>query len=177
MIGFRVPDNRAFFDSAAVMSRVAPAKRKVLSKGGAYIRQTARGSIRKGKKPSRPGQPPRNQSGILKRFLFFAYDFAAESVTVGPAKTNQVFLSDDGKPVSGTVPGILEAGGAITVIESRNPWTGKWNRADLRYKTGKGQGGWERRTRRVPVEARPFMAPALAKNQSKLAAMWRNALN
>src|SRR5690606_6172596 len=47
-----------FFDRKAVTSRVDKATRKVLSRFGAFVRRTARSSIRKRKKTSQPGSPP-----------------------------------------------------------------------------------------------------------------------
>jgi hypothetical protein len=39
---------------------------------------------------SKPGQPPRSQLGILRRFILFGYDTEARSVVVGPARLNGV---------------------------------------------------------------------------------------
>ena len=149
MIGYEA--TRVFFDTAAVMSRLPPAKRKALSKGGAFIRQTARGSIRSGKKPSKPGSPPNSHVGLLKKLLFFAYDLSAESVVVGPEFANRPNRRI--KPVDSTVPAILEEGGQVSIF--------------LR-KTGT--------TTTATIEARPYMAPSLAKNLSKLPAPWRDVI-
>jgi hypothetical protein len=35
---------------------------------------------------SRPGEAPRNQTGILKQFIYFSLDQGGETVVVGPAK-------------------------------------------------------------------------------------------
>jgi len=149
VIGYEA--TRVFFDSAAVMSRLPPAKRKALSKGGAFIRQTARGSMRRGKKPSKPGSPPKSHVGTLKELLFFAYDLSSESTVVGPE-----FANTPGRryrPVSSTVPAILEEGGEVSIFVRK---TGTWTTAT--------------------IEPRPYMAPALAKNLSKLPAPWRDAV-
>ena len=71
MIGFEI--KKLFFDRQAVTSRMDPAKRKVLSKFGAFVRRTAKGSIRRRKKPAPPESPPSSHTGLLKKFIFFGY--------------------------------------------------------------------------------------------------------
>ena len=61
-----------FFDRQRVMSGDR-ATRKVFSKFGAFVRQTARSSIRKRKSISEPGQPPSSHTGLLKRNIFFVF--------------------------------------------------------------------------------------------------------
>jgi len=61
-------------------------KRKVGNRQGALIRTIARRSIRKRKRPSMPGESPTNQTGLLKRFLFYSWDGATQSVVIGPEK-------------------------------------------------------------------------------------------
>jgi hypothetical protein len=75
---------QGFFDRAAVRSAVDAATRRVFSKFGAFVRQRARTSIRRRKGSSRPGSPPHSHVGLLKRFIFFAFDPARKSVVVGP---------------------------------------------------------------------------------------------
>ena len=105
MITWRIKD--VFFDRQAVISAVDAAKRKVLSKAGAFIRQTAKTSIRKRKGTSQPGQPPFSHEGSLRKFIYFGYDRAADSVVVGPVGFK-----------NSTAPAVLEHGGA-TVVERR----------------------------------------------------------
>ena len=98
-----------FFDRPAVQRAVDKAKRAVLSKAGAFIRTTAQHSLRRRKGTSPPGQPPHSHVGLLKRFLFFAYEPASESVVIGPAKLN--------KPTD--APRALEHGGQTVVYRRR----------------------------------------------------------
>ena len=91
-----------FFDRQAVMNAMDKATRRVLSRFGAFVRSTARRSIRKRKRPSLPGQPPSSHQGHLKRFLFFSYDPAARSVVIGPVKLGSK---------KGSTPEVLEYGG------------------------------------------------------------------
>lgn len=57
---------------------------------------------------SRPGQPPLNQTGLLRRWILFAYDRDRESVVIGPAKINRPTMA----------PSVLEYGGT-GIIETR----------------------------------------------------------
>lgn len=80
--------------------------KKVLSRFGAYVRRTARQlirsrgrstysywdtatdsrkTIRTGARSSNPGEPPTNQTGLLKAFIFFGYDEPGQGVVIGPA--------------------------------------------------------------------------------------------
>ena len=108
MVGLKF--TRLFFDRKAVISRVDKATRKVLSRFGAFVRQTARKSIRKRKKTSEPGQPPSSHTGLLKRFIFFGFDPQKSSVVIGPQR-----LSQKGR---GAAPALLEHGGK-TMLKRR----------------------------------------------------------
>jgi len=96
-----------FFDSAKVVRSVDKSTRKVLSKFGAFVRRTAKQSIRKRKKSSTPGMPPSSHTGLLKRFIFFGYDIQKRSVVIGPTR-----LTENNR---GEAPSILEYGGRTTV--------------------------------------------------------------
>ena len=105
MIGFDI--RKCFFDRQAVISRADAATRKVLSKFGAFVRRTAKGSIRDRREPAPPGSPPSSHTGLLKKFIFFGYDAGARSVVIGPAR-----LDSRGR---GDAPSLLEHGGATTL--------------------------------------------------------------
>lgn len=161
-----------FFDSKLVMRAVDKARRAVLSKAGAFIRTRAKTSIRKRKGISEPGRPPHSHEGTLKRFLYFGYDPGADTVVVGPAKTNQVFFDKDRKPVTGTVPEILEKGGQITILEVFK--YGRWQRVDLRSR--RRLAGLKTRYRKVTIKPRPYMGPAMEAELPKFRELWRNSV-
>ena len=96
-----------FFTSKAVLSATDRATRRVLSKFGAYVRRTAKSSIRKRKRISRPGKPPSSHTGLLRRFIFFGYDPAKRSVVIGPVRLTH---GDRGE-----APALLEYGGTTTL--------------------------------------------------------------
>ncbi|MEO0511798.1 MAG: hypothetical protein AAF108_02760 [Planctomycetota bacterium] len=63
-----------FFDRPAVQRAIDPARRRALSKAGAFVRQRAKTSMRKRRGTSRPGQPPFAHEGSLRRMVLFGYD-------------------------------------------------------------------------------------------------------
>jgi hypothetical protein len=144
VIGMEI--KRLFFDRRAVHRSADRATRRVLSRFGAFVRRTAKSSIRKRKRPSAPGKPPSSHTGLLKRFIFFGYEPNRRSVVIGPARLNQKI---------GDAPHALEHGGVSTVVEG------------LRGK---------RRKRRVRIAARPFMGPAFEKERPGLPALWRDSI-
>jgi hypothetical protein len=90
------------------MAAVDNAKRKVLSKAGAFIRTAARTSIRKRKGTAPPGKPPYSHEGSLRKLILFGYDRASDSVVVGPVGF-----------AKSTAPKALEHGGEAVVHTRR----------------------------------------------------------
>lgn len=78
--------NVVFFDSEIVKRAMDSARRRALSKFGAYVRTRTKSSIRKRKRISYPGEPPSSHTGRLKKSIFFNYDQKNESVVVGPLR-------------------------------------------------------------------------------------------
>lgn len=164
---------KAFFDSEAVKKAMSVAARRVLTRIGGKIRVTARRSIKKApfltrkprgrnrtnftRKTSKPGNPPYSQIGTLKRFIFFAYDFATKTVVIGPEKIV-------GK--KGSQPEALEHGG--------------WTHIALKKRRlhSKGRALVERKhhSGRALIAKRPYMAPALDKNQKAIKELWKNSI-
>ncbi len=138
-----------FFNRPKVRRAVDRARRRALSRAGAFIRQRARTSMRRRRGSSRPGEPPHAHEGSLRRLLFFAYDPSAESVVVGPVG----FRRSD-------APTTLEFGGAATVTRRRS------RRDDKRVVE----------SRRVRIEARPYMGPALRKELPTLPKAWAGSV-
>lgn len=162
-----------FFDRDAVLKSVAAAERKAQSKAGAYVRQSAKSSLRYRQKPSAPGSPPSVHRGskikgrmasLLKELIYFARDESTRSVVIGPEVIKQRFAFGHRQPSSGTVPGTLEEGGGITVVEVFV--RGQWKRLDEAPRRKLGE--FPRRTRIVKIDARPFMRPAMEANQGKI---------
>ena len=108
---FGMDFKRMFFDSKTVRSKTDRATRRVLSRFGAFVRQSARRSIRKRKGRSKAGTPPSSHVGLLKRFIFFGYDVARRSVVIGPLR-----LTKKGR---GKAPQILETGGRAMIFSPK----------------------------------------------------------
>jgi hypothetical protein len=134
-----------FFDRAAVLNAVDKATLQVMSKFGAYVRRSARRSIYKRPRVSRPGKPPSSHLGILRDKVFFSWDASRRSLIVGPVLAG----SRTGAPE------ILEYGGEAEIVKREKGGT---------------------KTARVQIAARPYMAPALAKEEPKLPGMWRDSI-
>ena len=86
---FKTASVSVFFDGGLVVRAAERANRGALMKAGAFIRRTARSSIRKRKRISDPGEPPSSHTGRLKGLILFAYDRMAETVVIGPRATGR----------------------------------------------------------------------------------------
>ncbi len=96
---------QGFFDREKVQRSVDASTRKALSKFGAFVRQRAKTSIRNRKGTSPAGQPPNSHTGLLRKFILFAFDASRKSVVIGPTLTQEGSLA----------PRLLEHGGETTL--------------------------------------------------------------
>lgn len=166
-----------FFDRDKVMAAIDKATYSRLSKFGAWVRRTAQTSIRTRKKPSAPGKPPSNHTGLLKKWILFFYEPSRKSVVIGPAKLNArsaLNLGANGQPI----PQTLEHGGSVNRSEYLSKTTGEWtpltsSRTARRVK----MNGNPVRKRTVSIAARPFMKPAFDLNLKKMNDLWSNSVN
>lgn len=172
-IGMHVETMKSgFFEPARVMRAARQAVKLTLSRFGAFVRTRAKSSIRKRKRVSAPGQPPSSHTGVLKKFIFFAYERERQNVVIGPTQANQIFGNAQGQVTRGIVPEVLEYGGALTVFEVFK-W-GKWRRADLRSR--RRNAGLPKRKRVVRIAARPYMRPAFEIEKAKLPPLWKDSI-
>jgi hypothetical protein len=190
-----------FFDRMAVTGAVDRATRGVLSKFGAYVRRTAKGSIRKAKGPSMPGRPPHSHKGFLREFIFFHYNPGSRSVVIGPALFAR---STDAQRV-------LEHGGMAKVRNVRRRKRLLGGSGEIRVNDGRSAKSTKQVACRngtaevtyaklftaaqvdranllnaelygpefipgVRIEPRPYMGPAFAKEAPKLPQMWRDSI-
>lgn len=102
MIDMRI--KHMFFDRPRIVAALDRTKRKALSRGGAFIRQAAKTSIRKRKGSAPPGKPPHSHEGSLRRLILFGYDQRTDSVVVGPVGFKK-----------STAPNVLEFGGTTLI--------------------------------------------------------------
>ena len=163
-MGFDI--KKMFFDRHAVTSAVDRATRRVLSRFGAFVRRTARSSIRKRKGISRPGAPPSSHTGLLKRFIYFGYDAPRRTVVIGPV----ALAKSDGE-----APSLLEHGGTAMARGNQLVRVGEPGRdASGRFTQGKLKR--VAAGTRMAYRPRPFMGPAMAKELPGLPEMWRNSV-
>lgn len=147
MINVNIKQAKLVFREQAVLTPLEKAKIKYVSQAGAFIRRDARSSMRRRKKPSPPGKPPRVLIGFIKKFLFFIVDRQEPiSVTVGPAGFGEGY----------DAPSALEFGGVVT---------------------RKTFSGGRVRSMQVKLEARPYMQPAYNKTEQKLPSLFAKAFN
>ena len=135
-----------FFDRPRVQRAADRAKRGVLSKAGAFVRQRARTLIRPRRRSARPGEPPSSHTGLLRRFIFFGYERDRDTVVIGPTPLNQ--RSPYGQT---TVPEVLELGGTVTTRERG------------RQETRRYRGN-------------PYMGPAMEKEADNFGQLWRDSV-
>jgi hypothetical protein len=177
---------------------------KALRSSGAYINKVARNSIKR-KKPikdpktgrlirpgSTPGTPPNTYSGHIKKVLRFFVDKQEQSVRMGPIN---VFAE--------TIWDRLEKGGAYKDKPRKHLKRRTFAMGDFGPIAADGYG---RKVRNIQLKtaaqvrranelievvnnrrdaeaqksrtypARPFMGPALAKSQAKVASFWEGAI-
>ena len=94
-----------FFDRASILDVLDKQERKYLARYGALVRSIARRSIKKQpyrvgsknerdrrrdrrRRASKPGFPPGDVTGILKKTIFFSFDDSRRTVVIGPIKTS-----------------------------------------------------------------------------------------
>lgn len=165
---------RLFFDRPYVVRSLDAARLRFLARAGAFVRRSARSSIRKRKSISDPGKPPSSHVGSLRDKILFWMNNGSlrKTVKIGPAAMNIQYVDSKGKPRVGLVPEVLEFGGEIGRREVETS-KGKWLET-----RGDRLPGWARFLPRrlvyVYVMPRPYMRPALRVNQSKFPGMWRD---
>jgi len=155
---------KAKFETNTVISACLDVAKKATIKQAAYIRRTAKSSIRLASGPkdhSDPGKPPKSHNGLLRDFIFFDFDNMGTSVVIGPAllqsKSGRRF--DQHKGVAKMpVPQLLEEGGPVQAF---------------RHDSNHAGGGWYYTDTMKP---RPYMAPALERSKRELPKFWEQAL-
>ncbi len=152
-----------FFDRPAVINAVDRASRKVLSKFGAFVMTTARRLIKKAPrtqqeaeytKSGRKRKTPKQMVSSPGQPPLSHTGLLKDFILFGYDPYEQSVVIGPAKlnAKQGSIPEVLEKGGVSTIDFGR------------------------RRGERVNIEARPFMAPALAENEPKLPGMWADSV-
>ena len=100
MIGFKVKG--LWLNTGKLKKAAQQAERRVLSRFGYQVRRGARQSIRKRKGTSQSGQAPSSHTGLLRRFILYAYEQARRAVVIGAKRLGNK---------KGQAPSALEYGG------------------------------------------------------------------
>ncbi len=94
---------RTQFDKQKLKKKAETATFTSLSEAGGAVRKTAKRSIRKRKKPSKPGSPPHTQTGMLKRVIRYDVTNNRTIVAIGPVNE-----------IAGRIWNLHEFGGVAT---------------------------------------------------------------
>ncbi len=145
--GVQLRDVQVFFNSYLILKKTFDAEMRFLDRMGSYIVNDANRSMRKApflkrkghvkREGSTPGRPPYARKGGLKKFNYWFVDPTKEHVRCGPA----LFQG-----ARNPVPGVHELGLTATLVRKRR------------------RGGVSRK--RVKYDQRPYMFPALKKNDT-----------
>jgi hypothetical protein len=176
-----------------------------IGKAAGAIRKTASRSIRRSKKPSRPGSPPNTQTGLLRRAIRFDIGAEKNDVAIGPVNQYARTIWDllefggKGKPRKLLKPREFKVGdyGPIKLVKAKaqaRDRRGRFVRATKRrydytllknpamvakanrLYAAENEARAAQNARPKNYEARPFMGPALEKMTPRLPAFWRNSV-
>lgn len=196
---------KMFFDRRAVIDALGRANAMALSKAGAFIRRSAKGSIRYAKSPSKPGRPPHaheskkgGKDSPLRELIFFAYDDRTASLVVGPTPFRGPAIAPRVLELGGAAPGrtnplrrIRRVGdGGEVRIDGRTCRTTKKDRFGtmVTYARIRTQAQADHANRLqeelygpltigpVSIAARPHMGPALQRELPKLPQLFANSV-
>lgn len=126
--------------------KVYTGQMKALARSAGYIQKVASRKIRRSKKSSVAGQPPRAHTESFKKSIRFGIDERNTTAYIGPGRFYEKRLNEDGKPV----PNILEFGGKAALGMNPN-WIHKRVNGNIRDKDsiaryfrglGKGPIAW-----------------------------------
>ena len=180
---------RVKLDTRRLKKKVNKASFKSLGHAGAAIKLTARRSIRRRKRPSKPGSPPHTPTGALKRVLRHDVNESKQQAVIGPVneyartiwhlhefggtlrprarllKQTRFRVGQFG-PVRRSGKKFTRAR-LLTEAQARRATQLVQEENDSRRQNARG-------TRRYP--ARPFMRPALLVNRPRLPRFWENSV-
>lgn len=71
------------------VSELTPIELAAYKRAVAIAKKQGRRPPKLGRASSKPGEPPRSQTGLLRQFIWFAYDPFSDSTVVGPVKLNR----------------------------------------------------------------------------------------
>ncbi len=181
---------RTEFNKAKLKKKMEIATFNSLRHAGGTIGKTARFSIRRRKKPSRPGSPPHTQTGMLKRVIrhevskrqnashywprqrnrwtdWNLHEFGGTSTKRRKLKPHRFKVGEYG-PIR-----VKQKGFNTKFARIQLKTTAQANRA-TRLIIEENERRGDNKPRHYPK--RPFMKPALETNRSRLPAFWANSV-
>ena len=197
-MSFRYDVKSMFFDRQAVIDTIGRGNVRTLGRAGAFIQRRAKSSIRKRKRASRPGDPPSSHVGTLRNLIYFGFDTGTRSVVIGPTPVGTIgrvppTLEYGGPSVVKKNPrrrqrkvgdgGEIRMDGPHGKTTKRTP-NGKWvtytklttqAQADRANQINEELYGPEYIGGK-PIEARPYMGPALKAEMPNLPTLWANSI-
>jgi len=140
---------KQFFDKKSVTDAVGKAEARVMNRAGSRVRLIMRRSLKRSKKKSSAGEPPRiHAKGFSLKTILYAYNKNGRNVIIGPV----------GRAGS-NVPNTLEFGGTVKISRKRR-------------RNGKKVIVKDTAT----IDARPFAGPAEANYRDSYPDEWKGAL-
>lgn len=165
---------KLFFDRAAVTDAVDKASVSVLSKFGAFVRRAARSSIKKAR------QMPLSELSDEQRAAY-KRRLAIATKQGKPRPKRPLAASKPGQPPRSRLGFLRDFiffgydADAHSVVIGPARLNGRAGPQALEA-LEEGGASTTPQGKRVQIEARPFMGPALAKEEPKLPAMWANSV-
>ena len=162
-----------FVDADRIEEAVDRANRRNLARYGAYVRADAMENIRNRGRPSKPGQGPTNQTGLLRDKIPFSLE-APTGVVIGPVR-----LPNMPTPGGMTVPELLEYGGTVRRRITRGFLSRLYKRrhrdptAKSMFRSLRSHVG---EVVQFDYEPRPYMGPAQRDNRDQVPRIWENSI-
>lgn len=169
-----------------------------LYKYGGLLRRVAGRSIRPRKKASAGGRPPNSHAGTLRHGIFFQVERDIANVVIGAGFVRRHMATarktGDGKPIGNTIPGVLEDGGDVQIVEYQRYFTPRgrhlvknywhrdpdeWIRLGRKKKFHKNTARLKIRNirrRRIRITKRPFMTPAQEVANKSINKIWEASI-
>lgn len=146
---------QSLFREAEIVKRERRRTQKLLYRVGNYARKTARSLIRRRKNSAKPGKPPTNWTGLLKKEIAFHVLKQKDTVVIGPRKLE--------KGAGTEVPHVLEFGGVTHVSKPppNQPRAGFF---------------WQNLSKPLKINPHPYMAPAFDKTLERFSQMAQQTL-
>ena len=159
-------DSRMFFDRPRVLRAVGAAERRVLSKFGAYVRRTAKGSLKPARQMKLSEMSPEQRAAYERR--------KAEARRRGrPVPRRPEVISQPGAPPKLHVRPVRANPLRRLLLFGYDPRRRSVVIGPLAFR---GHGAEKLEYGKGRHRARPFMRPALGKELPGLPAMWRDSV-